>query len=206
VATHNVYFTEAPGGIYYAFPADQSLSTWTTFRVAFSEGSNPDTGRYSGTVDDANGSLWYVFSGASQPSHWGQATATFDADIQAGVTIPVVQVPVPASRTWVLKQTGDGLRGELPIVRSVGDSQLYACDFRHDLPNNGRLISLDSIAVEGTENGISIDSQDQGVDRSAAKFKIEALIAGTYVITVTASYDDSDGGGVSIGDVTLIVK
>jgi hypothetical protein len=127
-------------------------------------------------------------------------------DIQAGgVTIPVIQVPVPASRTWILKP-GDGLRGELPIVREVGESQPYAVDFRNDLPNNGRLISLDSIVVEGTENGIVIDPSDQGVDRSQAKFNIEALLVGTYVITVTASYDDSDGGGTSIGEVTLIVK
>lgn len=123
-----------------------------------------------------------------------------------GVTIPVIQVPVPSSRTWILKQTGDGLRGELPIVRSVGENQVFAIEWRHDLGNNGRLISLDSISFTGPENGIAIEDDDRGVDRSACKFRLEAFLPGTYVINTQVTFDDSDGGGQSIGSVMLIVK
>lgn len=123
-----------------------------------------------------------------------------------GVEVPVNQVPVPPSRTWILKHTSDGLRGEMPLVRNVGEHQLFAVDFRRDLANNGRLVSIESIEVDGTDGGIVIDEEDRGVDRSEAKFVIELVEAGTYIITVSAEYDDSDGGGTSSGSVTLIVK
>jgi hypothetical protein len=124
-----------------------------------------------------------------------------------GITIPVNQVPVPIDRTWILKATANGLFGELPLIRVVGEEQLFAIDFRHDLPNNGRLISLDAISVvSGTEGGVLIDEEDQGVDRSQAKLKLSLVTAGTYIITAQVTYDDSDGGGTSEGSVTLIVR
>lgn len=146
------------------------------------------------------------------PSGGAAATNSIDDKIDSvesgggGVTIPVIQIPVPATRTWILKHTDDGLRGELPIVRSIGEHQPFAVDFRNDLPNNGRLISLDSIDFVGPDGGIVIDDDDRGVDRSQAKIVLQLLEAGTYVITLSVEYDDSDGGGTSIGSVTLIVK
>jgi len=136
----------------------------------------------------------------------GTAGALKSQSTNPSVTIPVIQVPVPASRTFVLKQTSQGLRGELPIVRTVGESQLMAIDWRTDLPNNGRLVSLDDIQFTGTAGGIVIDAINQGVDRSESKFMVECVIAGTYTITAQVTFDDSDGGGTSIGEVTLIVK
>lgn len=145
------------------------------------------------------------------PSGGAAATNSIDDKIDeiesgSGVAIPVIQVPVPSSRTWILKPTSDGLRGELPLVRSIGEHQPFAVDFRHDLSNNGRLISLESISFVGPDDGIAIDVEDRGVDRSEAKFVIELLEAGTYVITLSVEYDDSDGGGTATGEVTLIVK
>jgi hypothetical protein len=138
-------------------------------------------------------------------------TGRIDAAVSSvsgdGITIPVNQVPVPSDRVWVLKATANGLFGELPLIRVVGEEQLFAIDFRHDLPNNGRLISLDAISVvSGTEGGVLIDEEDQGVDRSQAKLKLSLVTAGTYIITAQVTYDDSDGGGTSEGSVTLIVR
>jgi hypothetical protein len=132
-----------------------------------------------------------------------------DVEGGGGTIIPVNQIPVPLERTFILRSTPNGLRGEVPIVRSVGENQLFAVDFRHDLPANGRLVSLDEVTdISGSTGGIEIseDEEDQGVDPSQAKFKIELFEAGTYEIRVTASYDDSDGGGTSQGIVTLIVR
>jgi hypothetical protein len=118
-------------------------------------------------------------------------------------------VPVPLERTWILKGTSDGLRGEVPLTRTVNENQPFAVDFRNDLPNNGRLISLDATTVlSGPVGGIVISSvaSERGVDRSQAKFKINLVAAGTYVIKVNVTYDDGDGGGTSEGRVTLIAK
>jgi hypothetical protein len=42
-------------------------------------------------------------------------------DPNGGRLVPVSQVPVPMERTVVLKHTPDGLRGEVPLHRVVGD-------------------------------------------------------------------------------------
>lgn len=57
-----------------------------------------------------------------------------DIEVGSGVgtIIPVSQVPIPTERTWVLKHTGGGLQGELPLVRRVGESQPFAVDWRND--------------------------------------------------------------------------
>ena len=127
-----------------------------------------------------------------------------------GVVIPVNQVPVPSDRTWVLKPTSSGLRGELPITRTLVESGLaYAIDFRNDLPNNGRLTNVDAIdVISGPVGGVVISSitEDRGLDRSQAKCKIDLVMVGTYEIDCQVTYSDSDGGGTSQGTVTLIVK
>jgi hypothetical protein len=122
---------------------------------------------------------------------------------------PVNQVPVPLARTWILKPGDDGWEGERPLVRRVGENQTFAVDFRNDLPNNGRLVSLDAAnVISGPAGGIVISTaaEDRGVDRSQAKFKINLLAVGTYVIAVQVTYEGSDGGGTSEGSVTLIVR
>lgn len=68
MATHTATHIAGTGGTYYAFPVSQSLGDWATYRIALAEASSPNLGRYQGTIDDANGSEWLVFSGASQPA------------------------------------------------------------------------------------------------------------------------------------------
>lgn len=82
-ATHTVYYSAASGGTYYAYPIGQSLADWTTYRSQLSPGSSPNASRYSGTLNDAHGLAWVVFSGASQPASWDAAVA--DIDLQTAV-------------------------------------------------------------------------------------------------------------------------
>jgi hypothetical protein len=66
----------------YAYPlptsSTYSLANWTTHRVLFTELDSPDECLYQGTLDDAKGTLWAVFIGASQPANWGQRVAIID--------------------------------------------------------------------------------------------------------------------------------
>jgi hypothetical protein len=140
----------------------------------------------------------------------GTDNPTGDIEVEGdGAAIPVNQVPVPVERTWILKATSDGLKGELPLNRVAGENQPFAIDFRNDLPVNGRLTSLDDIVVvSGPSGGIEIsdDEDDRGVDRAQVKCKINLVEAGTFEIVCAVSYDDSDGGGTSEGVVTLVVR
>jgi hypothetical protein len=128
-------------------------------------------------------------------------------------TRPVNQVPVPMSRTWILKPVeGEGLVGEVPLTITTSDTgKLYAVEYRNDVVNNGRLLRIISVElISGSEDGIALgdDIEDvdfYGVDRSQAKFKITPITAGKYVFGVTAEYDGAEGGGESYGEVTLIV-
>lgn len=78
MATHPAYHPAETGGTYYAYPADAatySLAAWTTHRVPLTELASPDLGIYAGTLDDAKGFDWLVFSGATQPVSWRDAVA-----------------------------------------------------------------------------------------------------------------------------------
>lgn len=123
--------------------------------------------------------------------------------------IPVNQVPVPPSRMWILKATSDGLVGEVPLVRFVGETQTFACDWRNDLASNGRIKQIESVEViDGTPGGVTVstDPNDLGVDHSQSKFALTLTTADTYTIAIAVTYDDSDGGGTSNAVVTLVVK
>lgn len=61
-----VSFTYVAGATLYAFPADQSMADWTSFRVPCAALSGADAGRYSVVLEE--GKTYYLFEGASQPA------------------------------------------------------------------------------------------------------------------------------------------
>lgn len=102
-ATHTVYYAAATGSTLYAYPASQSLADWTTYRVSLTEDSGANIGRYTGSVDDANGATWYLFSGTSQPSSWGDALAATSVIRKANV----IQVSDDATAADNLESAAD---------------------------------------------------------------------------------------------------
>jgi len=124
-------------------------------------------------------------------------------------TTPVSQVPVPALRTWTLKEASTGLVGETSRKMRVGESKIFAINFAADLPTNGRLTDFDSIAIEtGTAGGVTFDTSTDvtfGVDKTLAKIEITGVTAGTYVLEATVTYTSDSGGGTSKAQVTLVV-
>ena len=146
--------------------------------------------------------------GEELAQHIDLAAAIEEANLAHVTTRAVSQVPVPPARRWVLKQSSNGLVGEVELAAHVGESKTYSVDFRNDLATNGRVTEILSIEIlEGEEEGVVLSEEDadQGVDKSEAKFVIETVTAGTYVIKVKVAFDDSDGGGEAIGFVTLVV-
>jgi len=67
---HTIYLNYTTGQTLYAYPQGQSLTDWATYRVVMAEGVGDNTGRYAATVDDTNGDVWLIFSGAAQPADW----------------------------------------------------------------------------------------------------------------------------------------
>lgn len=142
----------------------------------------------------------------------GQIQDIADDLVAAGVGVnitPVNQEPIPPSRIWRVKATNAGLRYENTLsVQDGGVAKLFAVDFSQDLPNNGRVTDINSVAIQsGTAGGVTFgadlaDVDDYGVDRSLAKFNITPVTAGTYIIRVSVDYDD---GSVSVADVKLVV-
>lgn len=139
------------------------------------------------------------------------------SDVQAGTaSIPVNQVAVPDSRTWILTSKGTALVGEKTLRTYLDEPTLWAIDFRHDLPTNGTLANITGAEVisaldadgETIVDGISFNTGSAatfGVDKSQAKLQIATAIAGTYVIEVTVSYSAAVGGGSRKARVTLKV-
>lgn len=119
--------------------------------------------------------------------------------------VPVSQVPVPALRTWRLIRSTAGLVGARTLYMRVGEAKMFAVDFAGDMTANGRLTDFDSfVLTTGTAGGVTFDA-DLEVDDTLAKNVLTAVTAGTYTLTATASFFDADGGGQSIGVVTLVI-
>ena len=127
----------------------------------------------------------------------------FFVEIETTAIPNISDVAVPASRTIVLQQTSLGLTGEASETIQVGESKIYAVDFRKDMATNGRFGSIVSVAIQsGSSGGITFDSADNAADRTAIKIKPTAVTAGTYVIKVQVTYAS---GEEAEGDVTLVV-
>lgn len=75
------------GATLYAFPVEQSLDDWTTYRVLMIEGTGDDEGKYTASVDPANGYYWYVFVGSSQPE-WEDALPLIGFNLEAVYPTP----------------------------------------------------------------------------------------------------------------------
>lgn len=201
-------------------------TTRTTWDIAATEISG--TGLWQATMPSTGAAkyswAWYVQAGGS-PSHtddtevgrgddywdgtaFGVATIqTNVASLTAGsISIAPNLVPVPAARTWTLVQGSTGLVGDRTIGMRAGETKTFAIDFARDLSANGLLTAFSSIAITtGTSNGVTFDTSDDGVNRTRAVIQITGVTAGTYTLTAIVTVDDSDGGGISKGVVTLNV-
>jgi hypothetical protein len=127
------------------------------------------------------------------------------AGVETNPTTPISQVAVPLSRTWILTLTAAGLVGQTKRYLRVGSTdQLFAIDFRHDLPTNGRGEEVVSIVIADGEAG-GVTFGDASVDKSQAKIKLTAVTPGEYQLLATVDYDDASGGGRAKAKVILVV-
>jgi hypothetical protein len=171
----------------------------TASGVCTHEGNGYHT--YEPTPGETNADLVaFTFTGT------GAVAATVQVFPRAR-NVPVSQVPVPELRTWTLVRNSTGLTGNKVIRMRVGEVKLFAIDFRNDLAEDGRLTDFDNFVITtGTGGGVTLDTATMGVDRTQAKVSITGVTAGTYTLTATVSFDDSDGGGEAIGVVTMLVS
>jgi hypothetical protein len=133
-------------------------------------------------------------------------TSAIAALTAGSISIAPNLVPVPAARTWTLVQGSTGLVGDRTIGIRAGETKTFAIDFKNDLSANGLLTAFSSIAITtGTAGGVTFDTSDDGVNRTKAVIQMTGVTAGTYTLTATVTYDDSDGSGTAKGVVTLKV-
>jgi lysophospholipase L1-like esterase len=101
---------------------------------------------------------------------------------------------VPPNRTWKLKpsnQSDEVLVGESTLKLTVGKAVTFAADFAVDLPTNGRVESVDTVAIfSGTDGGVTFGTS--GREDSEAKVRITGVTAGTYVVQFDVTYDNGD--------------
>jgi hypothetical protein len=137
----------------------------------------------------------------------GLASANLDTQLNSlepATLQPASQSNVPPARTWVLvPNPTEGLIGDRKIALAVGDTKVFAVDFRNDLATNGLLTGVTSVTESGA--GVTNDDDADGYDGTRAIIELTGVSAGTYTLEVVVTYDDSDGGGVSTGTVTVVV-
>lgn len=66
----------------YAFPMNQGLAEWLTYRAVLTQSIAPNLGRYQNTVDDDIAYEWAIFAGAGQPADWSEAITSYDVRVQ----------------------------------------------------------------------------------------------------------------------------
>lgn len=99
------------------------------------------------------------------------------------------QEPVPGSRTVALVHTAnEGLKYNKTIsLRPIGEPATIAVDFAADMPANGRIATVDSVAISsGTAGGLTFGTS--GRDYTKAKLRITPVTSGTYLVTVQVTY------------------
>jgi hypothetical protein len=112
-------------------------------------------------------------------------------DPALGILNDINDEPVPPGRTWIAKDLGAGLVGELPVIGYVGTNSTYAVDFRNDLKANGRVQSVSAVSIlSGTAGGITFGTP--GREDSQAKVAINIVTAGTYFILCSVVYHNGD--------------
>lgn len=132
----------------------------------------------------------------------GYVTAT---NASIGVAIPVSQVPVPAGRTVTLVKTDAGLVGAFPETMQAGESKIFAIDFSVDMPVNGRISAVNSVALEsGTAGGVTFLPADNGIDKALLKIKPTAVFAGDYTITCKIAYSPNGELAEAIVAITVV--
>ncbi len=216
-ATHTVYWTADAGETLYAFPASQSLANWSTggsgsgYRILLDDPAAPNLGRYTGTLDDANGYEWFVFSGASQPTDWGDAIGAIDltpatrasqASVDGiGAAEPDDRDLEPVGHVWKLRRAGDGtLRSTNPLYVVTGTAQTIRAGWDCDLPAilaPGTVISTQNTPteVEATTN-FSLTAIGHG--EKVAKVQISVAADATPVAAghwIKTTITNTNGGG-----------
>jgi hypothetical protein len=123
-----------------------------------------------------------------------------------GYTPPISQIAVPREQTFDLVRGASGWAADRKHV-TVDDEDIYAVDFHRALATNGRLGDLVAAEViSGDAEGLVVDSDSFGVDKSLAKFKANAVTAGTYEIRVTVEKSPESGGGEISADIVFVVR
>lgn len=120
MATHELTLKTTTGRTLYAYPEANSLADWTTHRVALTEASAPNLGRYAFTLDDSKGTLWGIFEGASQPADW--SAALWDVDLAAELNRKLAeadQILELSSGRYVLKTYERGTTTELITAKDA---------------------------------------------------------------------------------------
>jgi hypothetical protein len=91
--------------------------------------------------------------------------------------------------------------GDKTICITVGTVPKMAIDFRHALPHNGKINTVNTIAIQtGTAGGVTFGTT--GRERTLAKVPITAVTAGTYTVRCKVTTDTL---ATVEGDVQLVV-
>jgi hypothetical protein len=206
MATHALTITYTPAQTLYAFPHSQSLADWTTHRAALTESGSPNTGRYAVSLNDAQGELWSVFSGASQPANWNDAVRAIDltSTIKGAGAGPVDQRWVSPNFTVTLpNRSTSTITQETPLRLKTGEIVVVAVDFAAQFGTTGdRLALVQSVTTTSLED---ITFEILGVDRTLAKVRVSDGEAGelyTVVMTVTTVLGDTLEGEFRISYTT----
>jgi hypothetical protein len=149
---------------------------------------------------------WFLQAGGS-PSHaddisladgsgyWNRSTLGVNVVSGGGLSDTAFNdEEVPPIRTFKLKasnQSNEVLVGETTLKLTVGNSATFAFDFAADLPTNGRVESVDTVAIySGTDGGATFGTT--GREDSQGKVRITGVTAGTYVIQADVTYHNGD--------------
>jgi hypothetical protein len=119
-----VSITRTPGLTVYAFPEGFSLADWTRHRVMLTEGSAPNTGIYTGSLDESKSKMWRFFVGAGQPGSWDAAKGFFDLGDSVDLQILLART---TSNTVVFNAVPVAQDGSISEI-IIGDDYLAAND------------------------------------------------------------------------------
>jgi hypothetical protein len=108
------YTNSVPGTTVTAFPATSSLADWSTAKVAMTEGSSPNTGRWTATLSVGE---WVIFETGTQPASFASSVGTVTVEDEPLGT---------GARTVTITVTDGSAAIQGAVVRVTKSGQTYS--------------------------------------------------------------------------------
>lgn len=165
----------------YAYYVGQSLGNYVADKVLFVEGTGPDTGLYTATVDESKGTSIVAFVGAAQPASWADALVDVSWDLSNAIIQSRTDLLGTGTIMLSAPVSGDGELLELILDTDYLAANGRALEWTFDQITGITTSATGKFGLKNSENGteVYVNSSGAVTDLGGGTFKVSFDIPNT---------------------------